>query len=154
MKIDWKATRLVWVIGIWKIPLIWYLRPTVSELNDQSCRLKIRLRRRSKNHLGSMYLGSLAAGADLAGGLIALRIIRREGNTIKLVFKDFHADFHKRADGDVVFECHDGTAISKAIEEVKRTEERVTIPVQVTATVPDLYDDEPVATFQLGLSMK
>jgi hypothetical protein len=32
--------------------------------------------------------------------------------------------------------------------------ERVTLPVAVTATVPDKYGDEPVARFTLGLSVK
>ncbi|NOZ74511.1 MAG: DUF4442 domain-containing protein [FCB group bacterium] len=154
MKPDWKATRLVWVIGLWRIPLIWYVRPTVLELNENTCRLRIRLRRRTKNHLGSMYLGALAVGADLAGGLIALHLTRSQSLSVKLVFKDFHADFLKRAEGDVVFTSDDGPAIQKAMDEVIRTEERVTLPVMVTATVPDLYGEEPVATFRLGLSLK
>ncbi len=153
-KRDWKATRLVWFIGIWKIPLIWYVRPMVEELNAKRCRLRIPLKRRTKNHLGSLYLGALAVGADLAGGLIALNLIREKGYSTKLVFKDFHADFHKRADGDVLFSCQDGPEISRAIEQVHTSGERETIPISVVATVPELYGNEPVATFRLGLSLK
>ena len=36
----------------------------------------------------------------------------------------------------------------------ERTGERVTIPVDVVATVPKRYGDEPVARFTLGLSLK
>lgn len=154
MKPDWKATRLVWVIGFWKIPLIWYVRPAVLELNENVCRLRIRLRRRTKNHLGSMYLGALAVGADLAGGLIALHLTRSQALPVTLVFKDFQAEFLKRAEGDVVFTCENGPAIREMIEKTVRTQERVTLPVTVTSTVPDLYGSEQVAVFRLGLSLK
>ena len=32
--------------------------------------------------------------------------------------------------------------------------ERVTLPVDVVATVPEKYGDEPAATFTMGLSLK
>ncbi|RMF08701.1 MAG: DUF4442 domain-containing protein [Candidatus Neomarinimicrobiota bacterium] len=152
--VDWKNTRLVWLIGFWKIPLIWAVRPLVLQLDPQRCELKIRLRRRTRNHFGSMYLGALAVGADLAGGLIALHLIRQDKSGIQLIFKDFHADFLKRPDGDVHFVCEDGPAISAALKRVRETGERETVPVRVVATVPEKYGLEPVASFQLGLSMK
>ena len=38
--------------------------------------------------------------------------------------------------------------------EADRTGERVTLPVEIVATVPDRHGDEPVARFTLGLSVK
>ena len=40
------------------------------------------------------------------------------------------------------------------MEEADRTGERVTLPVEVVATVPSRYGEEPVARFRLDLSMK
>jgi len=101
-----------------------------------------------------MYFGALHAGADLAAGLNATRLILSHHKKVKLVFKDAHADFLKRADGDVVFRSRDGAKIRAAVEEADRSGERVTLPIEVTATVPKKYGDEPVARFTLGLSLK
>ena len=148
-----KETALVRLLGL-RIPVLLFLAPRVLELDDEGCAIEIRLGWRSKNHLGSMYFGVLHAGADLASGLNATRLILSRHRRVKLVFKDASAEFLKRADGDVVFRTRDGGRIREAVEEADRTGERVTIPVHVVATVPRKYGDEPVARFTLGLSLK
>ena len=148
-----KETALVRLLGL-KIPVLLFLGPRVLELDDEGCAIEIPLGYRSKNHLGSMYFGALHAGADLAAGLNATRLILRRHRRVQLIFKDAHAEFLKRADGDVVFRSRDGGRIRDAVEEAERTGERVTIPVEVVATVPKKYGDEPVARFTLGLSLK
>jgi len=40
------------------------------------------------------------------------------------------------------------------MEGTVRTGQRVTLPVEVVATVPSRYGDEPVARFTMGLSLK
>jgi len=137
-----------------KIPLLFYVRPVIEELNDETCVVRIPLRRRTKNHLNAMYFGVLAAGADCAGGFMAMRLIQKDGGRTSLLFKDFKADFLKRAEGDVLFTCSDGEAIRRAVEETLRTGERVNHPVRVTATVPSRFGSEPVAEFELTLSLK
>jgi hypothetical protein len=73
---------------------------------------------------------------------------------MKLVFADMKAEFLKRADGDVVFRNRDGPRIVEAVARAAETGERVTIPLEVVATVPSRYGDEPVARFTMGLSLK
>ena len=101
-----------------------------------------------------MYVGVLAAGADLASGMNAFSLIRARHRTVVPVFKFARMDFLKRADGDVVFRTRDGRRVAEAIAEAGRTGERVTLPVDVVATVPDRYGDEPVARFTMGLSLR
>ena len=101
-----------------------------------------------------MYFGVLAAGADVAGGLIAMRLIQEEGNLVSLVFKDFQASFLKRAEGDVHFICEDGEAIRKLVQKATESGERENMPVHVVATVPSQSGPEPVAEFTLTLSLK
>ena len=148
-----KETALVRLLGL-KIPVLLFLGPRVLELDEDGCAIEIPLGYRSKNHLGSMYFGALHAGADLAAGLNATRLILSRHRQVKLIFKDAHAEFLKRADGDVVFRSRDGVSVRDAVEQAERTGERVTIPVEVVATVPKKYGDEPVARFTLGLSLK
>ena len=97
--------------GLLKVPLIWLCRPKVIEHTDERIEVVIRLRRRTKNHLGSMYFGALAIGADITGGFLAMDPIKESGRQIQLIFKDFKADFLKRPEGDVHFYCNDGLAV-------------------------------------------
>ena len=152
-----KATLKLRAVGALKIPVLFFLSPTVVELNDYRCVVKIPLTRRSRNHLGSMYFGALAAGADCAGGLIAFGLADEastKGRKISLIFKDFKAEFLKRAEGDVHFTCEDGMEIRQMVERVRSSGERENMPVHVTATVPSKLGTEPVAQFTLTLSLK
>ncbi len=148
-----KETAFLRLISL-RIPSLLFLGPRVLELDDEGCAVKIPLDFRTKNHLGSVYVGVLCAGADLASGLNAAWLIFRKHRKVKLSFKDLNAQFLKRADGDVVFRSRDGARVREAIEQADATGERVTIPIEVVATVPKKYGEEPVARFTMGLSLK
>jgi len=137
-----------------RIPMIAFLRPSVAQMDDERCVIRIPMCHRTRNHLNSMYFGVLCAGADCAGGLIAFRQIQRRGNKVAFVFKDFHAEFLKRAEGDVLFTCEQGRQLVDLVELAERSDERVEETVHVVATVPDKLGDEPVARFQLTISLK
>src|SRR5688572_8350331 len=110
-----RETAFLRAFGFLKVPVLFFISPSVVEANDQRCVVKVPLNRRTKNHLRSMYFGALAAGADAAGGLIAMRLIQEEGNKVSLIFKDFHAEFLKRAEGDVLFTCEQGAEIRNLV---------------------------------------
>jgi acyl-coenzyme A thioesterase PaaI-like protein len=137
-----------------RVPMLLMLGPQVEAVDEERCAISIRLRWRSRNHVGSMYVGVLCAGADLACGFFAARLIRERYPKVVLIFADLQAKFLKRADGDVRFTCSDGRRIAEAVASADASGERVTIPVEVVATVPSRYGDEPVARFTLGLSLK
>lgn len=149
-----KDTAMVRIFGLTKVPMLWYLRPSVVEMDRQKCVIKIPLTRKSKNHLNSMYFGAMAAGADCAAGLFAMKLIMQSGENIALSFKDFHAEFLKRAEGDTLFSCVQGEEISTFVSEVIASGERMNKEMIVTATCPDKLGDEPVAQFKLTLSLK
>ncbi len=148
-----KETALVRLLAL-KIPMFLWLGPRVLELDDEGCAITIPFGWRSRNHLNSMYVGALCAGADLASGLNAARLIQGRYRRVKLVFADMRCEFLKRADGDVVFRSRAGRRIAEAVRQADETGERVTLPIEVVATVPKKYGEEPVARFTLGLSLK
>src|SRR3989344_5267651 len=149
-----KETLLLWTIGFLKIPMIFYLRPQIIELNEKKI-VRIPLGRRAKNHLNAMYFGALSVGADCAIGYIAMQYIRKHKNEkINLIFKDFKAEFLKRAEGDVDFICTAGDAIQALMQKCSQTMEREELSVPAIATVPSKNGDEAVAKFSLTLSVK
>lgn len=148
-----KTNRLIRQFGIFKVPMIWYCRPKVIEHTDEKIEIKIALRRRTKNHFGSMYFGILAVGADITGGFLAMEPIKESGRNITLIFKDFKADFLKRPEGDVHFTCHDGLAIRDLVKQASGSGVRHNYKLNIDATVPSLSQDV-VARFELTLSLK
>ena len=139
--------------GLIRIPLIFFCRPKVVSISDTMLEVKIKLNRRTKNHLNSMYFGVLSVGADVTCGFLAMKLISKNQSRISLIFKNFHANFLKRAEGDVHFICEDGMTIQNLVEVAEQTGERQNLPVNVTATVPSI-SNEPVAEFILTLSLK
>lgn len=141
------------VFGWAKVPMIAWVGARIVALEDRRCVIAIPLKRRTKNHLNSLYIGVLCVGADVAGGLMAVRRMRASGRPVSFVFKDLAADFHRRAEGTTYFTCEDGEILDAMVEETLRTGERVHRTVTVVATVPS-ESDEPVATFRLTMSVK
>ena len=148
-----KTTRLIQLFGITKVPMIWYCRPKVIEHTDEKIEIKIPLKRKTKNHLGSMYFGVLAVGADITGGFLAMDPIQESGRKINLIFKDFKADFLKRPEGDVHFTCNDGLAVKELVDRVSKSSDRHNFKLSIEATVPSI-SSEVVAKFELTLSLK
>jgi len=139
--------------GLTKIPVLFYFGVSVTEITKERMVVRIPLRRRTKNHLGSMYFGALCAGADCAAGAFAMHLIKQQPKHVSLVFKDFSAEFLKRAEGDVDFCCDQGIEIAELVARALASDERVERQLDVVATVPSL-SDEPVARFKLTLSLK
>ncbi|CCN34074.1 putative Thioesterase/thiol ester dehydrase-isomerase [Vibrio nigripulchritudo SO65] len=149
-----KANLYLQIFGFSKVPLIWLCRPKILNIDEQSVEVRIPLRRRTKNHLNSMYFGALAIGADLAGGFMAMGKAQERGGKVSLAFKAVKGEFLKRPERDVHFTCSDGELIDQMLDETFSTGERVNKPVTITATCPSLNGDEPMAVFELVLSVK
>ena len=147
------ATLGLRLFGFAKIPMMLYVRPSVMEISNERVVVRIPLMRRTRNHLGSMYFGALSVGADCSVGALAMHLIKQQPENISLIFKNFSAEFHMRAEGDVDFCCSQGREISNLVAQAAASDERVEMMIDVIATVPDQSDD-PVATFKLTLSMK
>jgi acyl-coenzyme A thioesterase PaaI-like protein len=143
------------LLALLKIPLLGSLRPSVVELGEDRCVIRVRLRRWTRNHLNSMYFGAMAMGADCAGGIIAVEQIRRRRAKVSLVFKSFHAEFLRRPEADVYFICEEGARIRDLLERVLASDQRLGEPIAVTAAVLGADGGhEPVARFTLELSLK
>ena len=147
-------TMYIRFFGFFKVPMIFYCRPKVIDINENSVTVKISLNRRTKNHVGSMYLGALSVGADITSAMLALELIKESDRKIIPLFKDFHADYHKRAEGDVHFVCNEGQKIRQVVKEVVNTNKRINEKIIVNAFVPKSQNKDPVATFTLTLSLK
>jgi hypothetical protein len=133
--------------------MVFWLKPRVIEMSDTQGILMMRFKRRTKNHVNSMYFGVLAVGAELAAGVLALNIINKQKNKIVFVFKDFQGEFLKRCEGDTYFICDEGLQISETISKLKETHIRQNVTLNVSAIVPSQFANEAVCKFKLTLSI-
>lgn len=145
-----RATLLMKLFGLTQVPLLFAVRPKVIELSDTRCVVCLPFKRRVKNHLGSVYFGAQAIGADTCVGMLAMDKIQKSQKNISLVFKDFKANFIKRAVGEMLFICDDGKAITELVNEVIETKERRHKTIKAHGRV----HGEIVSEFELTLSLK
>src|SRR5438128_2441796 len=85
---------------------------------------------------------------------IAFQIMMRSKDKLSFVFKDIRGEFFKRAEDDVHFACEDGPLIQEMVARARASGEREGALVRVVARVPRKLGDEPVAQFELTLSVK
>lgn len=146
-KLKWQ----LWLLGKFKIPLIGYTGIKLLELNHTTVKCKIKLKRRTKNHLNSMYFGALAIAADVAGGIHAFYFAQLHNKKVKFAFKGMNCEFIKRAESDCIFVSNDGAKVEAAILESIKTQERVN---ETTHVEVFNQQNELVATFELIVSVK
>jgi acyl-coenzyme A thioesterase PaaI-like protein len=146
-----KMRWLLFLLGFMKIPMIRYTRPKLLAIDDTTVRVKIKLRRRTKNHLNSMYFGALSVGADIAGGIQVFYFSKKMDRKVSFAFKGMNAQFLKRAESDIVFESNEGQKIQKAMEKSLKEGSRINDSIMVEAKNDS---GEIVATFEMIVSVR
>lgn len=105
-----------------------------------------------------MYFGALCIGAELCIALLAVKKINEQrakgGAHIDFIFKDFKAEFLKRAEGDVHFICEEADVILEEIAKAQNTDERLNRTMTAYAVVPSIDPNEKIGTFTLTMSIK
>lgn len=148
-----KYNALLMFFGLFKIPLVLFIGPRVVESTPTRFVLKVPLGYRTRNHLNSMYFGALGIGAELSIAAVAAMTIHESKQKIDFVFKDYKAEYLKRADGDVYFVCEEIADVVELIEQSKTTTERIEKLLKGYAYVPSKGED-PVMKYELTLSVR
>lgn len=149
-KANWFLKLFAWRY----IPLIGFCSPKIIRMDDKTVEVTMPHKWRTKNHLGSIYFGALAIGADLAGAFLVFTKAKARGVNANFAFKDVEGKFLKRPESRVHFISHDGDVIDQMLDESIATGERVNRPVSVIVTCPEKNGDDVMASFTLTLSIK
>lgn len=148
-----KLTTFINALSFFKLPLLAFATPRVVELTDSKSVVKIPLGYRTRNHLGVMYFGALAMGAELSIALKCVTEIQKSKKRIDFLFKDFQCEFLKRGDGDVYFVCDQAGGVAALVHEAITNPERLEKTFEGYAYVPS-KSEEPVMKYRLTLTMK
>jgi hypothetical protein len=148
-----KITALINLFSAFQIPLLAFVTPKIVEVSENKSVARIRLGLRTRNHLGVMYFGALGMGAELSVALAAILAIQDSGKKIDFIFKDFKAEFLKRADSNVHFICDEARDVRQLVMDAAATSERISRTFNGYAIVPS-KSEEPVMKYSLTLSVK
>lgn len=109
--------------SFFRIPLLFFCCPKVLSLSP-TAKVKLPLRWMSKNHYRSMYFGALCIGAELSVALPLLNELFINKRKFNFIFKDFKAEFLKRAEDHVIFEFEDVNDILDLLTECELAKTR------------------------------
>tara|TARA_B100000683_G_scaffold40237_1_gene35587 strand:- start:100 stop:585 length:486 start_codon:yes stop_codon:yes gene_type:complete len=137
----------------WTIPLLAISGAKIIALDKRSVKVRIKHWWLTKNHIGGIYLGTQAIGADITGGALVLNAMNESDKKVSVAFKSMQCEFLKRPEADMIFTCNDGEIVDQMMEETFKTGERVNQEVTVLGSCPKL-SDEIVSKFVLVLSVK
>jgi acyl-coenzyme A thioesterase PaaI-like protein len=151
---NWRYTLKLRLFSLVRIPLIAFIGPVVEELDAAHCVMRVPLGWKTKNHLGSMFFGTLTTGADTCFGLLYMKLMEDMPLRGAPLIKNFEASFLKRVEGDAWFHCPDGAKLRALFERSASTGERSEDWIEVTATVPSKFGNDPAALFRLLVSIK
>jgi acyl-coenzyme A thioesterase PaaI-like protein len=150
--VNWARTLELWAFSAAKLPMLFYLRPQILHLDQESVSLRVRLSRRAKNHYGTMYFGALATGADAVPGIFASVLARKEQLRVSFVMKTAQAEFLRPARSDVTFTSNDGRRLAAAIQAAKQSGKPVL--TEVTIEAQESAGSEVYARFRMEMSIK
>ena len=148
-----KMTAIINGMSLAKLPLLAFISPKVVKASGPQSIVRVKLGFRTRNHLGVMYFGALAMGAELSIAMKAVQEIQRSGQRIDFLFKNFKCEFHKRADGDVHFICDEAEDVAALIHESSTSAERMERTFKGYAIVPS-KSQEPIMNYELTLTVK
>lgn len=150
----WKQYFYLYLFGIVKVPMLFFTRPRIIQVNDAQSRILIPFKRRNRNHVGSIYIGALAIGTDICVGLLAMHHIRKINPKMVLIFKDLSCEFLKKALGPTEFVCLQGDEIASLVQKANETGQRQSQTFNGHAISKVNGEDVHVMNFTITLSVK
>lgn len=138
--------------SFFRVPLLFFCSPKILTL-DNSSKVKIPLNWVTKNHYRTMYFGALCMGAELSVALPLLEQMFLKKRKVNFIFKDFKADFLKRADTDVVFEFSEVQSILNLVDNCEKQNTRLTQSFQGKAYSSNNHE-VIFMNFEIAISVK
>ncbi len=151
-----KRTLLLRAISSLKVPLLFTCSPRIEKLDELSSVAVIPLRFMTKNHVGSMYFGALAMGAELSVAMPIVFDIFQDKKPLTFLFTEFHCEFLKKAKEDIYFVFDEMPAMNKLKAEVLEKGGAQSGYFSGAAYLKSNYatKKDPVIKFRIGVNLK
>ncbi|OYU55018.1 MAG: hypothetical protein CFE25_12905 [Chitinophagaceae bacterium BSSC1] len=99
----------------------------VQELSSLGAVITVKHKWLNQNPFRSMYFAVQSMAAEMSTGLLAFGQLYQRNPAVSMLVVGMEAKFHKKAVGNIAFECMDGIAIANAVEAATQTGQGQTI---------------------------
>lgn len=120
----------------WKLPAAWFMGMYVVQCDAHMARVALPYRWRSQNPFRSTYFAAQCAAAELSTGLLGLAELQ-EMPPVSMLVTAVRAEFYKKADRTLVFECKQGEEIAQVIKQAVATGAAQEIVMESSGYLPD-----------------
>lgn len=110
---------------LFKLPAAYFTGVRVRSINDESCKVTVRLRWSNKNPFRSMFWAVQGMAAELSTGVLLMRSLSQKNTKASMLVIQTKATFSKKAVGNIIFDCTQGTKISETITAAQKEPQQV-----------------------------
>jgi hypothetical protein len=106
-------------VGMLKmLPSAFFWKLKIEELDEYKCQVSIPYTWSTKNPFQSIYFAAMAGAAELSTGALCQISMAGKGKFSMLVV-DFRAEYSKKADKKIIFECSQGQEVNNLLSQLQ-----------------------------------
>jgi hypothetical protein len=117
-----------------KVPLAWLAGLRLAHIDDNSCRIAVRLGWLNQNPFRSMFWAAQAMAAEFSTGTLCREKVLKSGQSISMLLVRLEAGFTKKAVGRIVFSCGQGGEIDEVLRRAIDTREGQAVRLRSVGT--------------------
>jgi hypothetical protein len=110
------------IFNFFKLPSVWWCGIRVTKIDDVSCQVKVVHRWINQNPFKSMFWAVQGMAAELTTGVLIMEAIQNSKRKVSMLVLNNRANFSKKARGKVLFECDEKQKLSKAMNQLIKTQ--------------------------------
>lgn len=146
------SNRFLFRLGMFfSLPLAWYAKITIAEINEDACHVNLPFIYRTKNPFKSVYFAAQAIAAEMSTGALVMMLTLNTDKKCSMLVTNLQANFHKKTTEKVVFICNDGPVVQAAIKQSLATSQPVKFSLK---SVAKLSNGEIASEFIFEWSVK
>ena len=111
------------VFNFFKLPSVCWCGIRVTKIDHISCQVKVVHRWINQNPFKSMFWAVQGMAAELTTGVLIMEAIQNSKRKVSMLVLNNRANFSKKARGKVLFECDEKQKLSKAMNQLVKTQQ-------------------------------
>ncbi len=117
-----------------QLPSAWFAGLKLLQFSAEEAAISIRYKWFNKNPFNSVYVAVLNMPAEVSTGILCMGAIYKRNPAVSMLVVKSAGSYLKKATGNIVFPCKDGTLINEAVDRTIETGEGVTVDCNTTGT--------------------
>jgi len=112
------------------LPSAWFCGVKVDSLNSNSCTVGVKHNFFNKNPFNSLFWAVQGMAAEMPGGLLLMKKIKRSGHSVAMLLIGSNSSFKKKAVGKIFFTFDKGKDLDKFLNDAIITKKAQTISIK------------------------